>query len=84
MICKETQRTASKRNQVTSNKEGYAGWKDMTQEIIRASKSIPGLLDLESPLEGQVLLLVVVHELAESVVRAAEEHSRGGLLLSDY
>lgn len=44
----------------------------------------PGLLDLKGPVERQVCVLVVVHELAEGVVVTAVKNSGWGFLLIDW
>lgn len=41
---------------------------------------VPGLLDVETPAEFEILVAVVVHEPAEHFIVTTEKHSRWGLL----
>ena len=45
---------------------------------------LPGLLDVETPIEFEIVAVVVVHKPAENFIVATEKHSRWGLLLCNY
>lgn len=53
------------------------------QNGCRPVANLPVLGNVETPLEPEMLLLIVIHEAREGVVVSTGEHTRGSLLLLD-
>lgn len=58
-----------------ANQNHQNGWRPVA--------NLPVLGNVETPLEPEMLLLIIIHEAREGVVVSTGEHTGGGLLLLD-